>query len=75
MARKEIPKIEYGFRCEHCPVHKQYGAAKLTAEREAVKHSQRFYDHVVHILKTEIVYTLKREGMAYHKLTDGEAPF
>jgi hypothetical protein len=74
MARKEIPKVEYAVRCASCPVHKRFGAAKLTAEREAVKHSQRFYDHYVHITKTEILYTLKRDGTAVHQLGD-EAPF
>lgn len=74
MARNETPQIEYSFNCDHCSVHKRFGAARLTAEREAVKHSMRYYDHIVHLKKTEILHTFKRDGKAYHQLGD-EVPF
>jgi hypothetical protein len=74
MARSETPKVEYSYKCDTCPVHKRYGAARLTAEREAVKHSMRYPDHNVHLIKSEIQHTFKREGTAYHQLGD-EAPF
>ena len=75
MARRETPEVEYSYNCDHCPVHKRYGAARLTAEREALKHSMRFYDHVVHLLKTEIMHTFKRDGTAYQPLTADIPPF
>jgi hypothetical protein len=68
------PPVEYGFVCENCKRGRRFGAAKLTAQLRATEHHRRFPDHVVHIQRTEILESLRREQTAVHQLGD-EPPF
>lgn len=70
----ELPS-EFSWRCDRCRGSRQYGGAKLTAQRGADRHTRRFPGHVVTVYLGNVVLETRTPHGTQSELMLDTPPF